>query len=195
MIINRIGMCFLVLVVSSLSYASEKESGGMEKSGVVKKGKVEFLAIVKPGSLKIRGESNEVSGSVKRLESGISGEFQVLLKTINAGEGMTTRTEHLHNLVFELKGDEISTFKISELKILPNVEGKQKNVPFRGKLNFHGVEKELNGTAELELSAKKVHFEAHFKVLLSDYKVPPVKYTIMKVQDEVEVTVTGDANF
>lgn len=157
----------------------------------VSDGAIEFFATGKPSMLKIHGESKVATGQLIRSGNAVTGDLQVPLDSFTTGMGV--RDSHLKEKIFETKKFDKATLKIVKLQ-LPDVKpGDYKAVDFTAKLNFHGVEKDLAGKADLTLADSSIKFDATVEMNLTDYQVTPPEFMGMSVQDKVKFEAKGEA--
>ena len=157
---------------------------------------VEFFAIGKPSFLKIHGESAEASQNlkiqddIKTKEKKISGT--VILKLDTFSTKMSLRDKHLKEKTFETQKYPEAILTIDPIIAPANQKTKS---DFTGKLNFHGVEKPVKGTVELDTSnASTLNYSAQFSILLSDYSIPAPTFSGMTIDQKIDVTSTGKVN-
>ena len=58
-----------------------------------------------------------------------------------------------------------------------------------GTLNFHGVKKPLQIYANIRQKGKEVIFHSKSSILLSDYKIKPIKLLFLTVRNKVDLTI------
>ena len=163
-----------------------------EKTGSalpIKSGSVEFFALGRPSMLKIHGESQALGGSLTRSGNELTGELKIPLNSFTTG--MTTRDNHLKEKVFETSKFDTAILTITSLT-LPSASGVFKDLPFSGKLNLHGVVKDVKGTSQLTVSDATTLFAAHIEVKLTDYQITPPEFMGMSIQDDVKIDAKGE---
>lgn len=132
-------------------------------------GKCEFFARASIGVLEFTGTGCTVEGKPK-LEGGkVSGEFSADLTKLEAG----VRSDHMHEKYLETK-----KFPKAILRLDPMAEA---GGAFTGKLNLHGVEKPIAGTAEKTASGYNFKFEVNspdFGIAEASYKGITIGKTI-----------------
>ncbi len=152
--------------------------------------KVEFLAVGKPSLLKINGTGGKLKGQVQFKNLTVSADCTVALEGITTGIGL--RDEHMKNKYLEISKFPEATLKISELKIEKDFlkeNGIQKNIPFKGKLKIHGIESDIEGTADVDSEEKNISIQAQTKTNITAHKIDIPSYLGIKVADEVEIKV------
>ena len=151
--------------------------------------KVEFLAIGKPSLLKINGTGGKLKGQLEVNGQQLSGQFILPVDLISTG--ISLRDDHMKNKYLEISKYPEATLQIAELildKDFFSVNGSQKNVPFKGKLKVHGVEKDVEGMLNIDSDEKSVSVFAQTKTVISAHQIDIPSYMGIKVADEVEIT-------
>jgi len=157
-----------------------------------KSGSIDFLAVGKPGFLKIKGESKNNAfavGEVKVEKTQVQGEFQFNLENLKTG--IELRDEHMKLKYLEIEKAENKTakLKITKLEVEEGKinEGFQK--PFEGELTLHGVTKPIKGT--VNFNGSDLTSKVNFEIILSDFKVDIPSYMGVTVSEKVEITVSS----
>jgi polyisoprenoid-binding protein YceI len=154
-------------------------------------GSIDFYAIGKPSMLKIHGESTKLTGTITRKGNVFSGQFEIPLDSFETG--MSVRNKHLKEKVFETSKYDKAKLTITELKIPDEKTGEIKELPFTGKLSLHGVEKDITGTAALNVTDKLITFSTEAEIKMSDYQIPLPEFMGMTMQDQVKILTKGEA--
>jgi polyisoprenoid-binding protein YceI len=154
------------------------------KPVILKTGVAEFFALGKPSMLKIHGTANTVAGTLKSDGQKLSGSFDIPLESF--GTGMSLRDRHLREKIFETQKYPKATLTLEPLAM---GDANAKDIPFQGRLSFHGVEKMVSGKADIEKSGDLTKVLARFELNLTDYQITPPEFMGMKVQDQVRVEV------
>lgn len=156
---------------------------------------VSFLVIGKPAMLKINGTSQEhPQGELKliALKDGgfeFKGKLEFNLDSFDTGIGM--RNRHMKEKYLEIKKFQNATLSLTEAR-LPSTfkdENFSGEIPFSGKLSLHGIERDVNGKANVKKSATKLHIDAHLKLVLTDFALEIPSFKGITVANTVEVTV------
>ncbi|MBC7659791.1 MAG: YceI family protein [Chitinophagaceae bacterium] len=155
----------------------------------VSTGSVSFIATGKPGFLKINGTGADCHGTLDKDGKGITGEIGVPMEKFATGISM--RDEHMKDKYFEVKKYPEATLKITKFETDANGDASKK--PFTGKLNFHGIERDIEGTATTKTQNGKTTVDANFPLKLSDYNIDIPTYAGVKVADTVEVNANFEA--
>lgn len=151
--------------------------------------KVEFLAIGKPSLIKIHGSGSRIKGKIESNANAISAQFIVPLKPLTTGVEM--RDEHMKTKYLEVEKYPDAVLKISELKLASDPFQKSvdlKDVPFNGKLQIHGEEKDVSGTFDVVSDEKSVSIKAKTKTTIPAHKIAIPSYMGIKVADDVEIS-------
>lgn len=150
-------------------------------------GGVSFDAVGKPSMLKIHGEGKQLKGTIKQDGRRITAEVAVRLDDLDTG--LKLRNEHMKNKYLEVSEFPDSKFKLDPL-ILPGNEGDFKDVPFKGVLIIHGVEKRISGVADILISKAVQSVSASFSIKLSEYKIQIPSFAGVTVAEDVQIKVT-----
>ena len=123
-----------------------------------------------------------------------SGELRVDLSTLDSGIGL--RNSHLRDTYLEVeRGPEFRHAVLSGIVLddpLPAGASRHETT-FSGTLSLHGVQRPIEGEAELRRRDGRIQVEATFSVSLEMFDIPPPRYLGVGVRDTVEITVTFDA--
>lgn len=156
------------------------------------KSTVEFLAVGRPSALKIKGEGAKAEGQLKLLEGNLSGELKTDLDQFQTG--IKLRDRHMKEKYLETgkEGFKMAVLKVIEAKVPDNFLKDEKgvqNLPFKGSLKLHGVEKEIGGiySAKPNKDGTAVEGEAQFKIKLTDFGVAIPSFSGITVAEDVEL--------
>jgi polyisoprenoid-binding protein YceI len=150
--------------------------------------KVEFLAIGKPSLMKINGSGGKLKGQIEIDHNLVTGLVNVPLSDISTG--ITLRDEHMKKKYLETDKFPEATLRITEFKMEKDYfksNGSQKNIPFKGKLKIHGIEKDVIGTADLDSDDRFLQISAKTNTNITDYKIDIPSYMGIKVADDVAI--------
>ena len=141
--------------------------------------------------------TSALSGTLERATpdgADYSGELRVDLATLDSGIGL--RNSHLRDNYLEVeRGPEFRHAVLSDIVLddpLPASAGRHETA-FSGTLSLHGVERAVEGEAELRRRDGRMQVEATFSISLEAFDIPPPRYLGVGVRDTVEITVTFDA--
>jgi polyisoprenoid-binding protein YceI len=151
-------------------------------------GQSEFVAVGKPGFIKIHGQGEGLKGELVVAGNKVSGELIFPVGELNTGVGLRDR---------HMKDEFLEAGKYPEVKLVlkevalpadPEKNGfKQTQIPFTGTLTVRGISKPLTGTIDLATDAGKTHGDARFEVKMSDFGFRKAEYLGLKVEDAVQV--------
>lgn len=151
-------------------------------------GTIGFLAIVKPGSLRINGTGGKGTGIIEIADKSVSGEITVKLADMKTGIGL--RDSHLKDKYLEVNEHPNAILKITEM-LLPQdpfaSTGTMKAVPFKGVLTVHGVENQVSGTADVESTDSSISVNAKTKTSIAAHNIEKPSYLGVKVTDDIEI--------
>ena len=152
----------------------------------VKQSAVTFLAVGKPGFLRIRGEGGAVSGIADVKEGTVQGAFKVNMADFKTGIDM--RDEHMKSKYLEVEKFPEAILQLDPIPV--KLAGKE-TVKFTGQFTLKGKTKPIKGEATLQTedATGRVAVEATFSILLTDYDVGIPSHLGIKVAEEVEVAV------
>jgi len=154
---------------------------------IFSQGKCGFVAIGKPGFLKINGEGGKVAGKVilEGTNKIVSGEAHVALQDFKTG--LETRDEHMHNKYLESTKYPEAIFKFE------NVTFKDGKIPndmtVTGNLSLHGVTKPVDASLKFTLKDKEILVSASFTLTLTDFGIAIPSFMSITVAKDVEVNV------
>lgn len=149
---------------------------------------VEFLALVKPGSLRINGTGGKTTGRIEIMDNSVTGELTVRLDEIKTG--ISLRDTHMREKFLETKKFPNAVLKITEMKLSENpflVPVKLLAVPFKGTLNVHGIENNVNGSVDVDSTGSSVTIEAKTKTTIAAHQIEKPSYLGIKVAEDIDV--------
>lgn len=142
-------------------------------------GRVEFLAIGKPGFLKVKGEGAKPTGNLKIENGKASGEFTVDLSLFKTG--IELRDEHMKEKYLEVSKYPKAILRFTDVDVK---EGAAKStVP--AELELHGQKKAV----AMEASLEGPKAGATFKIKLSDFGIAIPSYAGITVAEDVTITI------
>ena len=171
-----------ILLVSGASLAHGGGAVGYEVDS--KQSPVTFLAVGKPGFLRIKGEGASLNGSAELADGAVKGSFKVVLADFKTGIDM--RDQHMKEKYLEVGKFPEATLLIDPIKV--SLSGNE-SADFTGQFTMKGKSKAVKGTAKLTSQGDKVDGEAKFSISLADYDVGIPSHLGVKVAEEVEITV------
>ena len=100
--------------------------------------------------------------------------------------------EHFNEKYMESDKFPQATFKgIVKEKIDLSQSGKSK-VTAKGKINIHGIEKEIEETGEIEIRNDTITIYAHFYAPIADFKIKKPQLLFNNIADTIEVKMTAN---
>lgn len=152
-------------------------------------GKIEFEAVGRPSMLIITGVGEEVHSNLKIADSKLSGEVRFKLESLKTG--IIERDKEMKEKYLEIGSYPFAKITFDQFQMPAGWSAKNPKVvnsSFRGKLNLHGVEREVTGF--YTISPDLTNSTANFEIKLSDYKIKPPVYLGIKVADFVKIKVS-----
>ena len=176
--------CLSMIVASfALSFsplATAAEQWGVNES----ESSVAFVAVGKPGFLKIRGEGARLKGVATMDGKVLTGTFTVALASLKTG--IDLRDEHMKGKYLE-----VEKFPVAQLELDPlTVEVGENDYDFTGKLTLKGVTKAVAGKLALVLKAEgQASGQAEFSIKMSDFPVGVPSHMGVTVAESVDLTI------
>jgi polyisoprenoid-binding protein YceI len=153
-------------------------------------GAVTFDAVGKPSALKIHAKGAAPKGRFKVTEGKVSGVATFKLDSLDTGIGM--RNDHMKKRYLE-------TAKYPEAKLtladLPLPSGfatsdfSAKDLPFKGMLSLHGVEKPVEGTLQLDREGGDLAINAVFPLKIEDFSIKSPSFAGITMASDVSCAV------
>ncbi len=179
----------ILAVVLSVALSSKSASAALQLKTNPENGMVEFEAIGRPSMLKIKGRGEGVSSNLQIESNTISGEIRFSLKSLKTG--IELRDDHLLNKYLQVKQFAEAKLVFSHVT-LPKDWSPEKPIatqmPFRARLNLHGVQKDISGVYTVETADLVAN--ASFEIKLSDFNIEIPSYLGIKVADVVKIKVS-----
>ncbi|MYN66152.1 MAG: YceI family protein [Acidobacteria bacterium] len=140
--------------------------------------------------------TSALSGTLRGepLDPRYTGELRVDLAALDTG--IALRNEHLRNSYLELgRGPEFLHAVLSGIVLAatPLAYDRRHKTRFSGTLTLHGVQRVVEGEAELRGRNGRMEVEAAFSLSLDEFDIPPPRYLGIGVRDAIDVTVRFDA--
>ncbi len=147
--------------------------------------KVEFLAVGKPGFLKIKGTGAQASGSVRESPEGYVGVIEVDLRPIDTG--ISLRNEHMHEKYLESQKFPKAILRLQRVAFDSGSAGECK---FAGELEIKGVSKGVQGECNIAgQGTADVKVTASMTAVIADYPVGVPSHLGITVANTVDITV------
>jgi len=149
--------------------------------------KVTFLAVGRPSMLKIHGTASSGPAADLKVEGAqLKGAVSFEMDKLDTGIDM--RTQHMKDKYLQVKEHPNAKLTLTEAPVDPTFVNTLTNSgekPFKGTLQLHGKEKEVNGT----YTAANGLVQAKFPIKLSDFAIEIPSYLGVTVADMVDVAV------
>ena len=181
-------LSFLLLLLSALALAAPASKSTRWIFDVSQgAGKVSFRAIGRPSMLKILGTGDRPDGTLEVKGDAVSGELTFKLESLDTG--INKRNGHMKENYLETAKYPQALLTITELKLpKPMTDGLSlENLPFKGKLALHGVEKPVEGKAKVQRTQDKLAVDADFSIKLEDYSIKTPSFAGISITENVEV--------
>ncbi len=140
-----------------------------------------------PSALNVNGLGPKPKGSLQLVDGNLTGDLVMDMSKLTAG--MSLRTNHMKEKVFEVKKFPEAKLTFNELKLIAGAD----SLPFRGTLLFHGVSKPVEG--KMKITRKEDDFEvsADFEIKLTDFDIKPPAFAGITIEDKVSIAVNTEA--
>ncbi|MES3038384.1 MAG: YceI family protein [Bdellovibrionota bacterium] len=149
---------------------------------------VRFLALVKPGSLRINGTGAKLSGTITLNGTQLAAEITVSLKDLETG--ISLRDQHMKEKYLEVEKYPTATLRITDMALPQSPLSSHintKGVEFKGILNVHGVDSAVTGTADIDSTGSMIVAEVKTRTTISAHNIEKPGYLGVKVADEIEI--------
>ena len=157
-----------------------------------KGGKVTFDASGHPSALKIHGTGGSPICKMQDEEQKVSGTCTFELSSLDTGIAM--RNGHMKDKYLEVAKFPTATIVFEPFNLPADKDlGEGKDVPAKGKLTLHGVEKPVAMTVHLKHDGAKYVADSSFEIKLSDYGITIPSFAGITVADMVKVSVQTNA--
>ena len=183
------------LVLAVLSIAGASSARGAE-SWSISAGEVRVRCRMTVGG-SFDAVTPSVSGTLRQQTQdagSFTGELLVDLATLDTGIGL--RNDHLRTTYLDTeRGPDFRRAALSGVTLEeppPERDGRRETM-FSGTLTLHGVQRAIEGEAELRRRNGRMQVEARFSLSLDAFDIPPPRYLGIGVRDAIEITVRFDA--
>jgi polyisoprenoid-binding protein YceI len=159
-------------------------------------GAVTFDAIGKPSALKIHAKGNAPKGQLKVKDGKVSGVATLKLDSLDTGIKM--RNEHMKKRYLETDKHPEAKLTLTELPIPAGYAAPDfsaSDVPFKGTLSLHGVEKPIEGKAKLSRSGGDLSIDARFSLKIDDFAIKSPSFAGITMASDVNCAVEAKAPF
>lgn len=169
-----------LLVVLLLSLPLFSDSLQLQSGSIAAHTEMMMDSTIDPLSSKL---SSEISMQDSNIIS-LNGKFWVQMSSFVSDK--KDRDEHMQ------KALDSNKYKLATYTITSVVPTSQADIyTLKGKLAFHGVEKELSAKAKITTDDKVVNFKANTMINMKDFGVEMPCMVFMCVRDQVDLVVTA----
>jgi hypothetical protein len=134
--------------------------------------------------------TSALSGTLTAGDGGLlAGSLAVALDTLDGG--IALRTTHMRERYLETGREGFDAAVLSDITLGAGADPRTASgtVAFTARLRLHGVERPVEGEAEISRTAAGVEVTARFPVSIEAHAIPPPRYLGVGVRDEVRVEV------
>lgn len=149
-------------------------------------GSVNFLAVGKPSALKIHGKASGPEAKLNLEGTKLTGFAEFDMNKLDTG--INLRNEHMKEKYLQVKEHPKAKLTLTDAAVDPAfattlTNGGEK--PFKGKLQLHGQERDVEGT----YTAKNGLVQAKFQIKLTNFGIEIPSYLGITVAELVDVNV------
>lgn len=123
----------------------------------------------------------------KSLLNAANNEIAVIIPIIKFKFEKPLMEEHFNENYMETAKYSTSVFKGKIIERIDYTKDGVYDVTANGKLNMHGVDKDVVLKGKMEIKGEKITLDCSFKVLLKDYNIEIPKLVIENIAEEVDV--------
>ncbi len=188
----------IVNLVSTLACAAPKtaEASTYVLDADKSTGSISFDALGKPSMLKIHGQGEAPKGQIQIKNDKASGSLTFQLDTL--ATGIALRDEHMKKRYLEVEKFPNAKLTLSDFAVpssYASADFKAQDVPFKGTLSLHGVEKPIEGVVSLERKDANLILNAKFPVKTADFGIKTPSFAGVTMGEDVRVEAKVDAPF
>lgn len=176
-------MKILLLLALTLSPALAQAAIPLKGSP---EGSVNFLAVGKPSALKIHGKAAGPEAKLTLDGEKLSGTAEFDMNNLTTG--INLRDQHMKEKYLQVKEHPKAKLTLVDAAVDPTFATNLTNSgekPFKGKLQLHGQERDVEGT----YTAKNGLVQAKFQIKLTNYGIEIPSYLGITVAELVDVNV------
>ena len=145
----------------------------------------EFMAVGKPGFLRINGEGGAPTGTLSSDGKNFTGVFRCDLAPFHTG--IELRDHHMKEKYLDVAKYPQATLILREYAMGAGER------PFKATLDLHGVTHEVEGSAEAASHDGKWTIDAKFQISLKSFNIDIPSFAGIVVGEPVNIRVTFDA--
>ena len=178
----------LFLAVIHPSFAEDTGSKAVQLEPA--SGNVSFEAIGRPSMLKIKGKGTALKGSLKVSGAKVTGSSTFELNSLETGLSM--RDKHMKEKYLETEKYPQAKLTLTELTLPESAQKAiftSEKIPFKGVMSLHGVNKPVEGIADLSRSGSGYTVIATFPIKTPDFAIATPSFAGITLADNVTVTV------
>jgi polyisoprenoid-binding protein YceI len=160
------------------------------------KGAVTFDAIGRPSALKIHAKGDAPKGRILVADGKANGTVTFKLDSLDTGIGM--RNNHMKKRYLETEKYPEAKLTLKDLALPANYAATDfaaSNLPFKGTLSLHGVDKPVEGKAKLARKGDELSIEAGFPLKIEDFSIRSPSFAGVTMASEVNCAVAATAPF
>jgi hypothetical protein len=149
-------------------------------------GSVNFLAVGKPSALKIHGKAAGPEAKLSLDGTKLTGAAEFDMNNLTTG--INLRDQHMKEKYLQVKEHPKAKLTLIDVPVDPGFATTLTNSgekPFKGKLQLHGQERDVDGT----YTAKDGLVQAKFQIKLTHYGIEIPSYLGITVAELVDVNV------
>lgn len=149
-------------------------------------GSVNFLAVGKPSALKIHGKASGPEAKLELDGTKLTGSAEFDMNNLTTG--INLRDQHMKEKYLQVKDHPKAKLTLTDVAVDPAFATSLSNngeKPFKGKLQLHGQERDVEGT----YTAKNGLVQAKFQIKLTNYGIEIPSYLGITVAELVDVNV------
>jgi polyisoprenoid-binding protein YceI len=149
-------------------------------------GSVNFLAVGKPSALKIHGKAAGPDAKLSLDGTKLTGSAEFDMNKLDTG--IELRNQHMKEKYLQVQQHPKAKLTLTDVEVDPNFAATLSNSgekPFKGKLQLHGQERDVEGT----YTAKNGLVQAKFQIKLTNYGIEIPSYLGITVAELVDVNV------
>lgn len=169
----------LLALIPALSQAAIPLKGNPD-------GSVNFLAVGKPSALKIHGKATGPEAKLSLDGAKLTGSAEFDMN--NLSTGINLRDQHMKEKYLQVQQHPKAKLTLTDAAVDPAFATTLSNSgekPFKGRLQLHGQEREVEGT----YTAKNGLVQAKFQIKLTNYGIEVPSYLGITVAELVDVNV------
>lgn len=177
------------LALAALWISSNSSFAAQTYTVVEDSSKVGFLAVGKPGFLKIKGEGGRLKGRLAADQGSLKGDLTAQLAPLKTGVDL--RDSHMHDKYLETKTHPTADLILETIKFEKGTDGP---CEFSGSLVLKAVKKPIKGSCEVVgIGKDSLQVKANSDIKLEDYPIGVPSYLGVTVADKVTIEVEFDA--